>query len=91
MNKGLGIIQSRNKQNINFIQVIDYYIDQKNNNDVMLTFLYKNAKYTAKIQTLITDKYDLPIHFGDRYIVIDNHVYFIDDFENYAGITSDIN
>lgn len=81
----LGIIKSRNNKNKNIIKIIDYDINE-NKKEIYLIFLYKNLRYKAKIENIITNNYDVPVNFGERYIIVDGHIYFIDDIEDIAGI-----
>lgn len=81
----LGIVRSRNNNNPETLKIIDYEIDEENQ-EIYLIFLYKNLRYKAKIENIITNNYDIPVNFGERYIIVDGHIYFIDDIEDIAGI-----
>lgn len=78
------VIKSRRPTNPETVKILDYFYNDKN--EISLMFIYKKARYTQFIQNKITDEYDIETTLGDRYIVINNNVYFIDDASDIQGI-----
>lgn len=84
--KPSAIIQSRNKDNKEIVYYIGLEVDdlekQNFSKDIYLLINYKGQLMKVKIKNEPTDKYDYIARIGERYIVIDNHIYFIDDIED---------
>lgn len=81
----IAVLPSRNQNNKDILRILDYDMDIAHKVNT-ITFLYRNAKYTEPIQDIITDQYDVPVNIGERYIAINNCVYFVDDINDLAGI-----
>lgn len=81
----IAYLSSRNPNNKEVLRIYDLGLDDENKT-VTLTFLYHHHEYTKPIETLITNQYDIPTHTGERYIVVNNYVYFIDDIEDVNGV-----
>lgn len=81
----IAYLASRNPNNKEVIRVYDFGLNSEQQT-VNLTFLYRHHEYTKPVETLITNQYDIPTHTGERYIVINNLVYFIDDIKDVNGV-----
>lgn len=88
-NNAKSFISSRNRNNKEIVSVLNYSLDETSDDEkVVLSVKYKRRLHNVEVQEKLTDEYDVPIGIGERYIVLENHVYFLKDASDSYGAFS---
>ena len=67
------------------LKVTDYVYDEESNK-VYIAAIYNNKSYTLQVKNDYLDQEEFPNTFGQRYVIIDGYLFFINNAKDILGV-----